>query len=34
MKIKVNPHTVEIVREQTEPINELEIKVSKCEFEW
>ena len=34
MKIKVNPHTVEIVREQTEPINELEIKVSKCEFEF
>lgn len=34
MKIKVNPHTVEIVKEQTEPINELEIKVSKCEFEF
>ena len=34
MKIIVNPHTVEIVREQTEPINELEIKVSKCEFEF
>ena len=26
MKIRVNPHTVEIVREQTEPINEKEIK--------
>ena len=34
MKIRVNPHTVEIVKEQTEPINELEIKVSKCEFEF
>ena len=34
MKIKVNPHTVEIVREQTEPINEREINVSKCEFEF
>ena len=34
MKIIVNPHTVEIVKEQTEPINELEIKVSKCEFEF
>lgn len=34
MKIRVNPHNVEIVKEQTEPINELEIKVSKCEFEF
>ena len=34
MKIRVNPHTIEIVKEQTEPINELEIKVSKCEFEF
>jgi hypothetical protein len=34
MKIRVNPHTVEIVKEQTEPINEREIKVSKCEFEF
>lgn len=34
MKIRVNPHNVEIVREQTEPINELEVKVSKCEFEF
>lgn len=34
MKIRVNPHTVEIVKEQTEPINEKEIKVSKCEFEF
>ena len=34
MKIRVNPHNIEIVREQTEPINELEIKVSKCEFEF
>lgn len=34
MKIRVNPHRVEIVREQTEPINEREIKVSKCEFEF
>jgi hypothetical protein len=34
MKIKVNPHNVEIIREQTEPINEKEIKISKCEFEF
>lgn len=34
MKIRVNPHNVEIVKEQTEPINEREIKVSKCEFEF
>ena len=34
MKIRVNPHNVEIIREQTEPINEKEIKVSKCEFEF
>ena len=34
MKIKVNPHNVEIIKEQTEPINEKEIKVSKCEFEF
>jgi hypothetical protein len=34
MKIRVNPHNVEIVREETEPINELEVKVSKCEFEF
>lgn len=34
MKIRVNPHNVEIVREQTEPINELEVNVSKCEFEF
>ena len=34
MKIRVNPHNVEIVREETEPVNELEIKVSKCEFEF
>ena len=34
MKIRVNPHTVDIVREQTEPINEREINVSKCEFEF
>ena len=34
MKIRVNPHNVEIIREQTEPINEKEIKISKCEFEF
>jgi len=34
MKIRVNPHNVEILREETEPINELEVKVSKCEFEF
>ena len=34
MKIRVNPHNVKIIREQTEPINEKEIKISKCEFEF
>lgn len=34
MKIRVNPHNVEIVREQTEPINEKEVNVSKCTFEF
>ena len=34
MKIRVNPHNLEIIREETEPINELEVKVSKCEFEF
>lgn len=34
MKIRVNQHNVEIIKEQTEPINEKEINVSKCEFEF
>lgn len=34
MRIKVNPHTVEIIKEQTEPINEKEVNISKCEFEF
>ena len=34
MLVKVTPHKVKIVREQTEPINEKEINVSKCTFEF
>lgn len=34
MLIKVTPHIVTIVKEQTEPINEKEINVSKCHFEF
>ena len=31
MKLLVNPHTIEIVKE---PVNEKEINISKCEFEF
>ena len=34
MLIKVTPHIVKIVREQSDPINEKEINVSKCQFEF
>lgn len=34
MLVKVTPHIVKIVREETEPINEKEINVSKCIFEF
>lgn len=34
MLIKVTPHIIKIVKEQTEPINEKEINVSKCQFEF
>lgn len=34
MLIKVTPHIVKIAREESEPINEKEINVSKCTFEF
>lgn len=34
MLIKVTPHIVKIVKEESEPINEKEINVSKCTFEF
>lgn len=34
MVIKVSPHVVKIIREQSEPINEKEIDISKCTFEF
>lgn len=34
MLVRVTPHQVKIVREQSEPINEKEINVSKCTFEF
>ena len=34
MIVKVTPHIVKIVREQSEPINEKQINVSKCQFEF
>lgn len=34
MLIKVTPHIVKIIKEQSEPINEKEINVSKCQFEF
>lgn len=34
MLVKVTPHYVKIVREETDPINEKEINVSKCIFEF
>ncbi len=34
MLIKVTPHIVKIIKEETEPINEKEINVSKCTFEF
>lgn len=34
MLIKVTPHIVKIIREETDPINEKEINVSKCTFEF
>ena len=34
MLIKVTPHQVKIVREETEPINEKEVNISKCTFEF
>lgn len=30
MLIKVTPHIVKIIKEQSKPINEKEINVSKC----
>lgn len=34
MLIKVTPHIVKIIKEESEPINEKEINVSKCTFEF
>ena len=34
MLVRVTPHQVKIIREETEPINEKEINVSKCTFEF
>ena len=34
MLIKVTPHIVAIVKEETDPINEKEINISKCQFEF
>lgn len=34
MVVRVTPHQVKIIREQSDPINEKEINVSKCTFEF
>lgn len=34
MLIKVTPHKVKIIKKESEPVNEKEIKISKCQFEF